>query len=1150
MPLLRNENFVPNKVNGLPGDQKVFYLSLTKEIFDNYDEFFERSILCNSLVWGCSVTGKSNLTYYDAVKSEQKALKHIEVLPDYFHTPILILTRHANCGRISDLAGFVSSFFKHRFVIGEKVQISCDGVKTSGLVIAIKCPAVQAYHKLGDVVSVPVPPAEEMRYVVKCGTSMKFEKSSKKNGLSPVKSTSTAVFNAFALARFGHKSGTVEAINKVKLGAFLKVCCRITNKRVIVKEEFASQKSLENKCYEDYFGPIPLPDFAVSSDEVEQRKQVLAKANLFLTSNSRTAQIFDSNGIDRKRIAKAEPEGQPKKKKAKISLESNGNVANKSNAMTPTEHPVDVKPRKSEIEEKLEELRKEKEREEKRLRAEWLKRWNRIRDDLELEDHQEFNPLPTAMSPHLGSNSFTGEAVFPGIISILDFFNTFSEMIKVEQYLPDSKISFAYLVEALHDSNVFGKLYLILSCLMTNVMSCLDEALTYDLSLDEQSEILNELANWELVSDDNQNVLLKASETVFYCLSHLGMPLTRLPISPYTISEVLRLLFLASGFKPLAEIVKLKTSRWNNFNVREDPLVDFKCSHRHILNKLDSKSIYRLNVEDKVKILNALCDELLSIKAELKELVANSGELILETKSELKKFQKTEAKWRRDITTARVHRRYWKFRSVPGVYIEEDSTFRKWAEMNGPKGHYTPPCLVDQTNGGITPNWEIEEMAEQGFNGEPMFPKWPQLNSIPSGREFKTNWSFLSTQSAIDNLISKLNPRGTRELALRENLTAVKKYLFRELENSESHEVFELMTEYDPSEMSFQCSNLDLVEIFCKTCKIFFERLASGPFLNHSLTFQDKQQMFSQINRGFIRDANASISGATSVQSYADILCKITSAIRKDFLGAPLVSKSNSDEFLTLDANYDPEISNGESNGSSNSLISVCNTPFIERWMNAIQSSSGFAKLFLYLQILNLSVKWSKPSTNVGVKKICSSCFVQSTGMNDHMQMCKICNVAYHKNEYCFGLKHNTICCNCFRYRAKLTSRKANHDSNQNGSSNSRNSRSGAKNGTENEQQNGHKEEEEDIFAILPVLDDGVFCALCGLGGFVLCCEKCPKMFHLRCADPPLKAVPPNNWYCQLCTKKVTVTEFELTKKSKQKNTVQNLTQSKLTKYW
>ena len=91
------------------------------------------------------------------------------------------------------------------------------------------------FFRLGDVVSVPVPPAEEMRYVVKCGTSMKFEKSSKKNGLSPVKSTSTAVFNAFALARFGHKSGTVEAINKVKLGAFLKVCCRITNKRVIVK---------------------------------------------------------------------------------------------------------------------------------------------------------------------------------------------------------------------------------------------------------------------------------------------------------------------------------------------------------------------------------------------------------------------------------------------------------------------------------------------------------------------------------------------------------------------------------------------------------------------------------------------------------------------------------------------------------------------------------------------------------------------------------------------------------------------------------------------------------------------------------------------------------------------------------------------------
>ena len=488
----------------------------------------------------------------------------------------------------------------------------------------------------------------------------------------------------------------------------------------------------------------------------------------------------------------------------------------------------------------------------------------------------------------------------------------------------------------------------------------------------------------------------------------------------------------------------------------------------------------------------------------------------------------------------RVHRRYWKFRSIPGIFVEEDPEFRKWAELNGFKGHYKPPCLEEK------PNWEIEEMAEQGFNGEPMFPKWPQLNSIPSGKDLKSTWSFYSTQSAIDNLIASLNARGMRELSLKENLISIKKYLFQELQKLESQEVFEMLTEYDPNEMNNQCANLDLVEIFCKTCKIFFERLANGPFLNQSLTNQDRQQIFSQINRGFIRDSNASVSGATSVQSYAEILCKLTSAIRKDYLSAPLVSKYNDDQFLVVEASIADDNSQSDGEGmDSNVVIEI--RPFIERWMTALQSSSGFAQLFLYLQVLNMSIKWSKSAGNVsanfGIKKICSSCFVNSTGMNDHLQMCKVCNVAYHKNEYCFGLKHGTICGNCHRYKSKLSCRNLKHEPHNNNTM-SRNGRSIGKTGSESTAPNeDSRPEKEDIFAVLPVLDDGVFCALCGLGGFVLCCETCDKMFHLKCADPPLKDVPKNDWFCQLCTKKVTHPEFELTKRSRQRNRIQDLMQ-------
>ena len=31
--------------------------------------------------------------------------------------------------------------------MGEKVQISCEGVKTTGVVVDIKCPAVEAYQR-------------------------------------------------------------------------------------------------------------------------------------------------------------------------------------------------------------------------------------------------------------------------------------------------------------------------------------------------------------------------------------------------------------------------------------------------------------------------------------------------------------------------------------------------------------------------------------------------------------------------------------------------------------------------------------------------------------------------------------------------------------------------------------------------------------------------------------------------------------------------------------------------------------------------------------------------------------------------------------------------------------------------------------------
>ncbi|XP_033751820.1 E3 ubiquitin-protein ligase TRIM33-like isoform X2 [Pecten maximus] len=43
------------------------------------------------------------------------------------------------------------------------------------------------------------------------------------------------------------------------------------------------------------------------------------------------------------------------------------------------------------------------------------------------------------------------------------------------------------------------------------------------------------------------------------------------------------------------------------------------------------------------------------------------------------------------------------------------------------------------------------------------------------------------------------------------------------------------------------------------------------------------------------------------------------------------------------------------------------------------------------------------------------------------------------------------------------------------------------------------------------------YCAVCQNGGDLLCCDKCPKVFHLKCHVPELNTYPSGEWSCILC---------------------------------
>ncbi|KAJ3596532.1 hypothetical protein NHX12_002938 [Muraenolepis orangiensis] len=48
-------------------------------------------------------------------------------------------------------------------------------------------------------------------------------------------------------------------------------------------------------------------------------------------------------------------------------------------------------------------------------------------------------------------------------------------------------------------------------------------------------------------------------------------------------------------------------------------------------------------------------------------------------------------------------------------------------------------------------------------------------------------------------------------------------------------------------------------------------------------------------------------------------------------------------------------------------------------------------------------------------------------------------------------------------------------------------------------------------------LESDDFCAVCLIGGELLCCDRCPKVFHLSCHVPPLITFPAGDWLCSLC---------------------------------
>ncbi|KAK3142550.1 hypothetical protein QOZ80_4BG0348030 [Eleusine coracana subsp. coracana] len=137
MPLLKRSPFsFLEPPENLDPNEKVFQISFTREIFRGYQEYQERLNFYNQKVWTCKVSGKSNMTYTEALACEKRAAEKAQQLPEELIAPVLQTIQHSTL-RLTDLVEKVYSNLLLEISEGLELYAKKDGSKTACKILKV-----------------------------------------------------------------------------------------------------------------------------------------------------------------------------------------------------------------------------------------------------------------------------------------------------------------------------------------------------------------------------------------------------------------------------------------------------------------------------------------------------------------------------------------------------------------------------------------------------------------------------------------------------------------------------------------------------------------------------------------------------------------------------------------------------------------------------------------------------------------------------------------------------------------------------------------------------------------------------------------------------------------------------------------------------
>lgn len=93
----------------------------------HFREYCARIILVNSMVWTCEMTGKSNLTYSEALTTEKAARKQLKDFPMELRIPILYIAERTNRCSFAEMSEDIFNYVRDRYFVGETVEACLEG---------------------------------------------------------------------------------------------------------------------------------------------------------------------------------------------------------------------------------------------------------------------------------------------------------------------------------------------------------------------------------------------------------------------------------------------------------------------------------------------------------------------------------------------------------------------------------------------------------------------------------------------------------------------------------------------------------------------------------------------------------------------------------------------------------------------------------------------------------------------------------------------------------------------------------------------------------------------------------------------------------------------------------------------------------------